>query len=557
MKNPNIVLVVIDALRAKNLGCYGAAKGESPHIDRMAEKGVLFEKAFATWNTTDQSLTAIMSGLFPRSHGITNHGDKVTPENRETFASRKVRLLASYLKESGYSTLAVDWMGRWFRSGFDFYGYTPRRALPKKIAYSLFSLPALHLRYMLANIGLLRIYGKKRPGSLRSLFKGARDVFRTFRFTFELARIQDARVVTDLALELLKEYDSRPFFLFLHYWDTHSPYNSPKKLTPAAANRSPGEALYAKYLGAVRYVDRELGRLVSRFQEEGILDDTLFIITSDHGESLREHEIFFDHHGLYDVTTHVPLILYGPRFLEQGKRDKNFVQHIDLVPTVMDLLGTPVEKGLLDGESLLPRISGGASRAADFVYMEESYVQRKSAVRTATHKYIMAPDGVGHCNYCQIVHGGPEELYDLRADPEENMNIAESEPELRTAMRMRLEDFSRHLNSRRERAVMKNRIVSMSAAEEGCGEYGGGEVKPMELSRNEKSQRSRKLSIDLPESVVENIERRIRDTDFDSAEAYIAALVCDFVMAKATAPAMSEEEDRKIQKRLRSLGYMD
>lgn len=87
-------------------------------------------------------------------------------------------------------------------------------------------------------------------------------------------------------------------------------------------------------------------------------DDTLIILTSDHGESLTEHEIFFDHHGLYDVTTHVPLILFAPKHFPNPKRIKALVQHVDLVPTLCDLMGVEAEGGAWDGLSLLPLILG-------------------------------------------------------------------------------------------------------------------------------------------------------------------------------------------------------
>jgi arylsulfatase len=424
-KYPNIILIVVDALRARNLGCYGGDKESSPNIDKIADKGILFENVYCCWNTTDQSLTTILSGRYPRTHGIVHHGDKITPEDLNAFETLNVRLLSQVLQDNGYETLAVDWMARWFKRGFDYYGYNPERNFLGKLIYNIFILPYIHLRYIASHLGLLRIYSKKRRFTAASLWKGFKDVFRTFLFTFELARVQDACFITDLAEELIKKSRKENFFLFLHYWDTHTPYNCPRNfLEKKKGHVTSQEALLAKYNGAVRYVDQQIGRLFDVLKEERLLEDTLIIITSDHGESLWEHDIFFDHHGLYDVTTHVPLILYYPKAFSEPKRVKSLVQHADLAPTLYELLNIKYKDYELDGASLMPLIRGEKREIRQFVFNEESYVQRKIGFRTKKFKYILSPDGVGMCNYCQQVHGGEEELYNLEVDPEENANIA-------------------------------------------------------------------------------------------------------------------------------------
>ena len=112
---PNIILIVIDALRARNLGCYGMSGNPSPNIDQVARNSILFDGVYSCWNTTDQSLTSILSGKYPRSHGIMNHGDKVKPAEIDTLHKTNTKLLAQILKQASYNTMAVDWMGRWFK----------------------------------------------------------------------------------------------------------------------------------------------------------------------------------------------------------------------------------------------------------------------------------------------------------------------------------------------------------------------------------------------------------------------------------------------------------
>ena len=132
------------------------------------------------------------------------------------------------------------------------------------------------------------------------MWKGLKGVWNTFRFTFELARVQDADYVTKLAQKLINDNKDANFCLFLHYWDTHTPYNCPKRhMDRDKSRRGSIDIIASKYNGAVNYVDKCIGNLLTTLKNHKILEDTLIIITSDHGESLTEHDMFFDHHGLY------------------------------------------------------------------------------------------------------------------------------------------------------------------------------------------------------------------------------------------------------------------
>jgi arylsulfatase len=559
-KYPNIILIVIDALRARNLGCYRKDRASSPNIDKIADKGVLFENVYCSWNTTDQSLTAILTGRYPRTHGIVHHGDKIKREDLNAFETLNVKLLSQVLQDNGYETLAVDWMARWFKRGFDYYGYRPERNLLRKLVYYVFTLPYVHLKYIASNIQLLRIYTKKRRFTAASLWKGFKDVFRTFLFTFELARVQDARFVTELAEEFIKKSRKENFFLFLHYWDTHTPYNCPRIfLEKKKGHMTSKEALLAKYNGAVRYVDQQIGRLFDSLREERLLEDTLIIITSDHGESLTEHDIFFDHHGLYDVTTHVPLILYYPKAFSEPKRVKGLVQHVDLVPTLYELLNIKYKDYELDGASLMPLARGEKKEIRHFAFNEESYVQRKIGFRTKKFKYIFSPDGVGMCNYCQQVHGGEEELYDLEVDPEEKVNIAVENKIVADEMKKALNDLIKSLNSKKQKEFIRRSIFRL-------GERGRldddnlvkGEFSDMKIEKNERqSTRKEKVTLELPEEIMKEIKRRIEDTEFQSTEEYLSYLIHEVMKGSSSRIAQNSKEEKKIKKKLRSLGYMD
>lgn len=450
---PNVVLIVIDALRARNLGCYSQAPNPqaSPHLDALADSGILFERTYATWNTTDPSLTCILTGKYPRSNGIMDHGDRATVDVRQRFAETGTSLTAEILKRSDYETVAVDWMGRWFKRGFDEYGYRPRRTIAQRLSHGM-SLPGLYSRYALNHLPILQCYRPVRRPSWRDLAHGLKDVLSTFAFTYRLAEVQDAASVTRLASDFLDRPHTRPFFLFLHYWDTHTPYHCPRSFLGDRTDlKDPKSLLAARYTGAVRYVDLQLGRLFAKLRERKLWDNTLLVVTSDHGDSLTEHDIYFDHHGLYEETTHVPLILHCPARWTAPRRLSGFVQHVDLLPTICEMAGVEAPEGA-DGFSLVPLIEGRLDEIRDAVYMEESYVQRKAALRTDRYKYIQALDGTGWCRYCEKVHVGVEELYDLHQDPGETIDLSQSRRDLVETMKGRLNMRIVELDRKRERS---------------------------------------------------------------------------------------------------------
>lgn len=433
----NIIIIVVDSLRASSLDCYNGRTDYTPTLNAFAGEGTLFENTYCTWNTTDPSLTTILTGKYPISHGITDHGDRISDEHIQAFHQTRTRTLASLLHRRGFATFAVDWMGRWFREGFDFYDYEqPQNRLVRL---------SLYARYALSHLDIFRCYSA-RDKKLDSLHSDLRGVIQTFLFSRELAFVQNGRFVTELAIELIDSLRGKNFFGLLHYWDVHNPYQCPSRLI-RSRTRDPKRRLVARYNGAVRFVDENLARLLDFLSRRKLLDDTLIIITSDHGESLTEHEIYFDHHGLYEVTTHVPLIVRYPASFPAGLRVGALVQHTDLVPTILDLL--EVAPCNLDGQSLLPLTDGSTKALKPFAYIEEAYVQKKRAIVKAGFKYIYAPDGEGYCRYCHKIHQGPEELYDLQHDPHETHNIVGNNQTLAQELREELESFLNSLLSKR------------------------------------------------------------------------------------------------------------
>lgn len=390
-----IIMISLDTTRADHLGCYGYPRPTSPSLDRMAAQGVLFDQAIAADIPTEVAHTAVFTGQVGLSTGVVSHGSE------SSFLPKSHAWLPRLLRDAGYTTAAVDnlyQLKEWFARGYQYYVNTSGRQ-----------------------------------------------------------RWIDGRTVTDRAKAWLREHRAEDFFLFMHYWDAHTPYLPPERYIPLfydsrsdpfdPGNRSMdgayGHPAYpffkhhhydllggvtdAQYVDSLydaelRYQDDLLAELDDFLQEMGLRDDTLLILFGDHGESLSEHDIYWDHCGLYECTTRVPLIMRWPGQITPGTRVAGLVQHADIMPTVLAAAGLPVPDGL-DGRSLLPAIAGRATGTREAVFLSECAWQAARGVRTPSHKFIRTRDG-------GVFRRAPRELYDLTGDPEERRNIAAKRPDL-------------------------------------------------------------------------------------------------------------------------------
>ena len=400
---PNIVLLGIDSLRADHMSCYGYERLTSPHLDRFARQGALFENTFSAHIPTTSAYASMLTGMdvFSTQVVALRHQGPLRPE---------VSTLAEILRAQGYNTVSVGFQNRPSSRGFDEY-----------------------LNY-------------------------------TSMTTWAEGRVPKAQRLNDLALPALDRLvaEDRPFFLFLRHMDPHSPYLPPQPFERIfyhgdecdPGNRSmdaalafepysetlkaaspPGisdkEYVIAQYDGAIAYMDAAIQSLFTALDAHGIFDDTIVAVNGDHGETLDEHECWFDHHGLYDNVLHVPLMLRYPPKLPAGKRVSGFNQHKDLAPTLLDLAG--IDAGIeFDGRSLLPMVEGRVASHESGIYITECAWMRKHGWRTPQWKLILAlePD----------FHFKPAvELYNLVEDPEENCSVAEEAPDVVAALTARLD----------------------------------------------------------------------------------------------------------------------
>ncbi|MCK4547878.1 MAG: sulfatase-like hydrolase/transferase, partial [Candidatus Eisenbacteria sp.] len=273
-----------------------------------------------------------------------------------------------------------------------------------------------------------------------------------------------AEATTDAALAWFREHKDRKFFLWVHYFDSHFPYDPPGRFAtlydPGYQGRANGSMDYlddvwqkrvfpssrdrdhivSLYDGEISYMDMHLGRLLKEFDRSGLMDNSVLIVVADHGESLGEHGYDFDH-GLYvyDASIRVPLLIHVPR-LAEGTVIVQQVETLDILPTILDVMGHPIPD-VVEGRSLKPLLAGDTSWTERTVFSEASKPwnaegesgeifrnERKAkCARTRDWKYIYTP------------YARSRELYELSKDPAETVNLVAKRPDLAAEMEKHLQ----------------------------------------------------------------------------------------------------------------------
>ena len=358
----NVLLITIDTLRADRLGCYGSRTVKTPNIDALAAGGTLFEETITPVPLTLPSHASILTGRYPAEHGIRDNGFYRLPKGYPT--------LATEFAKAGYQTAAFVASGTLngvfgLNQGFDLYDDM-------------------------------------------SVVKGRTQL------TDRSERPADK--VTAKVAEWLKNSVKKPFFLWVHYFDPHAPYEPPESYREKYRGRL--------YDGEVAFTDREVGRLLKVLKEAGFERDTLVILTADHGESLGEHGEMSHGVFLYRATMHVPLIFSGPG-VPAGKPISSMARLIDICPTILSY--AHLNKNFsCSGRDLWPIIAGRSIPEGELIYIETEAPANLmgwsalKGLRTDRFKFIALP---------------ARELYDIRADPGENHNLITSQPDVAAAMR--------------------------------------------------------------------------------------------------------------------------
>jgi len=396
-KRLNIILLSIDTLSAEHLPIYGYNQDTAPFItETFGKGGTVFEHCVAASATTPPSHMTMFTSLQPMVHGVTLGTYQIAPEWLVT--------LAEVMRASGFETAAVTedgWLGAQlgFGRGFNMYAEN------------------------------------KSPDIMEP--QGSVDV------TFARAR------------EWLAENRDKPFFLFLHTFQVHDPYVPPpqyKKLFTnyggeVVTDDSPGPLRdRANYDREIRYTDDQLRLLFQTLVEQGLADNTVFILLSDHGEEFAEHGFLKHGADLYEEVTQVPLLFWGPGHIAAGRRVSQPVGHIDLMPTILELAGVPIPSQTM-GVSLVPLLRGDA--------VPKSMVNRP-LFSEAWSDWAILPDytpmaferpgymvQVGTRKLSRYRRDGKMvyELYDLAHDPGEKRNIFDEQNSDIAALRRQLDEY--------------------------------------------------------------------------------------------------------------------
>lgn len=398
----NVIFIVVDALRADHLSCYGYFRNTSPNIDRLAKEGVLFKNAFSQGSETLVSIPAMFTSLYPGVNGTFQLKD---------YLSDKFITLPEILRKNGYESVLfggyeLDTLSN-FNSRFD--------------KYKLLATEAIH---------------------------------------------KTVSSVNEKVLAWLSQKHTKPFFLFAHYDYPHSPYNPPapydkifsgktdadeetKKLvhsfnwffdfiqymqdTEKLRNPTKFHYLISQYDGEIKYTDDQIRILLEELNRLKLSKNTLVILTADHGEQFLEHGVFFHKTQLYDELIHVPLIMRLPGIIPRGKKITNLIGHIDIMPTILDLLNIHGDN-IMQGHSLTPLFSGENGFQQAIFSETKFYARHTKAIRTNKLKFME--------NHNFIMNSYSYELYDIEADPKELNNLIDKNPKETEAFKAWLKAYT-------------------------------------------------------------------------------------------------------------------
>lgn len=464
----NVLVVVVDALRTDRVGAYDGRR-VTPTIDELAAAGTVFERAYSTTNATDPALTSLQTGRLPRTHGVRNHGSHVTDEEKRAIEG--VPALPMILEERGYDTAAFGRpLGRWHRRGFDRYpelssAHWRLKSLEKSASSLLYGIhPAIGDTLSRTYNALTDRTGSDDEDGVVAEFTDFLDESEQF---YSLVHLMDTHTPYDVDDELVEryletyDYENRPLSAVAEEFPTGS--ITANSLTPGGVVNQDNERwedrevgvgtalAQAQYDAAATEADRTIEGLLEALEDRDLLEETFVVVLSDHGESLGEHEIYFEHHGLYEPTTRIPLVVRPPESDGGVERSTELVSITDIAPTILDALESPEERGVdadkraldADGRSLRPLLKGesGDWESRESLLLEEANTQRFRGVRTDRWKYLRAVEDDSTCRYCERSHGASEQLYDLEADPEETENLAEERPDTLASLRDELDDL--------------------------------------------------------------------------------------------------------------------
>ncbi len=471
---PNVLLVVVDALRQDTLGCYGHPRVKSPNIDRLAAEGVVFENAFTQAPFTLTSFGSFLTGKYPRRHGLVSMAPNKRMR-RDNVTLPKHLKQACFLDAGHACFESSDWLNASFHTG----------------AISNGS-------------GLLRgfdIYYEQMLGHGIVIADSVWSVFRSdllLHVIADKARTKVKSGVPGVSRAWLEEVGDHRFMAMVHLYSTHTPYDPPREFRDAYVDpryagpfksfyaadrlsiedgvRVPDDADFAQirnlYYGGVSQADADIGKLVETLRARGVLDDTLVIVLSDHGESLGESglgfEALLEHDHMVQSNLRIPLVMRWPRNIAAGTRVRALVDEIDLLPTICELLGlnTPPQRdedSKVDGRSLVPLLTRTKDSVREYSFAENGPFM---SVQDLRWKLVVPAAFVEKETWTPISSGSPYEvpwLVDLAADPAESRNVLADHPDVFERLSKALREYDKSMPIPKSDEITSDREIARQA----------------------------------------------------------------------------------------------
>ncbi|HWF67100.1 MAG TPA: sulfatase-like hydrolase/transferase [Acidobacteriaceae bacterium] len=408
LKPINVVVITLDTVRADHLHCYGNRNIQTPTIDGLAQQGVLFEKAVAQTPLTQPSHASIFTGTNPNVHNVRDTGGFALQPSSVT--------LATILQKHGWNTAA----------------FVSASVLKKVFGFSQgFS-----------------VYDDQMPDAGND--NGVP------------VAVRKASLTVDRALAWLNNQQKQPFFIWVHFYDAHLPYNPPEEFRKQYPHNL--------YDAEIAYTDQQLGRLLGGIRKKSPADKTLIVLLADHGEGLGDHGEY--EHGvfLYDSTVRIPWIMVGPG-IPAGIRIQQQAREIDVLPTVLDFLGGKASPAV-QGTSMLPTLNG-KQVPSTYSYEETLYPKLSygwselRGIHTAHWMYVRAPK---------------PELYDLHTDPGELNNVIDAHPKEYRELEQQLKSASRLGNKETETVVANQMDQKTTEQLRSLGYVGGSSSQDIQLN---------------------------------------------------------------------------
>jgi arylsulfatase A-like enzyme len=471
-EQPNILLILTDQQRVDSLGAYGGRMAHTPVADALAARGVRFTQAYTPCSVCSPARASVLTGLYPHQHGVMANGDGLKPglpnmAERLTAANYRLGYAGKWHIDDTFGPThfgfhANDWLG---------YAH-PAGGVYMKSFKGSWRGPINHYVEYLYDRGL------EMPTLDEQLYRPANANFEIFARQSGPVEANYEHYVAEETIQLIDRFhryrqrDGKPFFMWANFWGPHNPYILPEpyfsmfkasdvELSPSMAETFANKPyiqramsihyqgvglldddawreIIAKYAGYCALIDYEIGRIVARLEELGILDNTIVIFSADHGSMVGHHRLIDKGPEPYDDIQNIPMIAAGPG-IAQGAVCDEFVYLHDLTPTIMDLAGAEMYP-CSNAQSLRSVLGGGRlEKPRDDVYMtrhDHPFPYEQRFLRTARYKYAFNNSDI-------------DELYDLETDPDEMVNRID-DPALADVRAEMVERMRRHIEAQRD-----------------------------------------------------------------------------------------------------------